>query len=307
MKILAINGSPKGKKSITYVMVEEFLKGAKDMGAETQHVLLAEKKIHHCMGCLTCWTKTPGVCLFNDDMRTIDTNELDILVYATPLYVDNISGLLKNYLDRRFSSLNPAIKNDVNGEAVHVKKERKRAKILVISNSGYPGQTHFDVLKVLFRRMARNGETELIGEIYRDEGPLLQYDDTRLEGIIQQYKKLLRKAGQEIALNLKISEETQKELEKPLIPYDAYIQNHNELFKKLLTHLVNLKKIIAVIGLSGAFFVATVQAQDSSQILLGRGTEKETISSCQKHSVTLHDRVKLDVVYIPQNDSNRLI
>ncbi|NWF91859.1 MAG: SCP2 sterol-binding domain-containing protein, partial [Syntrophaceae bacterium] len=64
MKILAIQGSPRPKASNTEVLLQEFLKGARSQGAETETIYLKEKKIHSCIGCYTCWTKTPGVCVF---------------------------------------------------------------------------------------------------------------------------------------------------------------------------------------------------------------------------------------------------
>ncbi len=233
MKILAINGSPRGKKSITYLMVESFLKGAKENGAETEHILLSEYNILHCIGCLTCWIKTPGICIFQDDRKKINTSDSDIIIYATPLYADNVSGLLKNFMDRSFSSLNPLMEKDANNEAVH--PTIKKTKIIAMSNSGFPGQSNFDVLKVLFRRLARNKQSELIAEIYRDKGPLLGFNDKNLKNIIQNYILLLEKAGKEVVQNLKISDGTQTELEKPLIPHDLYIQNHNAIFQKLKT------------------------------------------------------------------------
>lgn len=66
MKIVVINGSPKGKNSNTNVMVQAFLKGAQE--AETLNIFLSEKEIKHCKGCHTCWTKGPGQCVTNDDM-----------------------------------------------------------------------------------------------------------------------------------------------------------------------------------------------------------------------------------------------
>lgn len=229
MKIVAINGSPKGKQSTTYVMIEEFFKGARSRGAETEHILLSRMKIHHCMGCLTCWRKTPGICALRDDMQKIDFMDCDLIIYATPLFVDNVSGLLKNFLDRRLSYSNPLMEWDSNNESRHPKKKAS-PKMMVIANCGYPGQTHFDVLKVLFRRMARNYSTDLIAEIYRDEGPLLIMNDERLAAIIADYKQLLQRAGQEVATNLKINPSTQLQLEAPLIPYDVYLQNHNKMF-----------------------------------------------------------------------------
>ncbi len=50
MKITAISGSPRGTKSATNIMVEEFQTGAKEAGAQTENVILCDKKIHACFG-----------------------------------------------------------------------------------------------------------------------------------------------------------------------------------------------------------------------------------------------------------------
>lgn len=232
MKIIAINGSPKGKKSQTYVMVEEFLKGTRECGWTDRHILLSEMDIHHCMGCFHCW-KTKGNCIFDDDMKNLRTLESDILILATPLYLDNVSGLLKNFLDRFVAGANPLMVKDVNNKSVHVVRDMPRPKLVAISNRGFPEQTHFDVLKLFFRRMARNWGSELIGEIYRGEGPFLTRKDHELKSIIDEYKLLLRTAGREIAENFSLSEETKSKLEEPLIPYDDYLQKHSAIFSEV--------------------------------------------------------------------------
>jgi hypothetical protein len=78
--------------------------------------------------------------------------------------------------------------------------------------------------------MARNAESELIGEIYRGQGPLLQYGGPELKFVIDEYKALLRTAGREIAERLSFSEETKRKLEEPLIPNDEYLKGHNDIF-----------------------------------------------------------------------------
>jgi hypothetical protein len=77
--------------------------------------------------------------------------------------------------------------------------------------------------------MARNFHTELIGEIYRGAGGLIKGIVPELHVIVEDYKKLLRKAGKELASTLGLSEETKKELAKPLIPDDAYVAGWNSM------------------------------------------------------------------------------
>jgi len=150
--------------------------------------------------------------------------ESDIVVYATPLYVDNVSGIMKNFMDRCIPLADPHFEKDESGETRHVERHKRKHKIVVISNCGYPEQEQFQALGLLFRRIARNEHSELIAEIYRGEGPLLQINDKELEPIIQVYKETLKKAGREVVKNLKLSEETSTELEKPLIPYNEYVK-----------------------------------------------------------------------------------
>jgi multimeric flavodoxin WrbA len=231
MKIIAINGSPRGKKSVTYLMVEEFLKGAEEAGANTSHIILSELKINNCIGCLSCWMKTPSKCIFEDDFKKTDCSDADLVVLASPVYTDNITALLKNFIDRGVYSANPKIEKSQNNESLHLsEKNKKIPKIMVISHCGYPEQTHFEVLKLYFRRYARNHRTELVAEIYRSGGPLLLSEKTDFQPKILYYKELLQQAGMEIAKNLKISENLQFELEKPLVSDEFYIESHNKVF-----------------------------------------------------------------------------
>ena len=104
----------------------------------------------------------------------------------------------------------------------------------MISNCGFPEQEHFQVLRLLFRRVARNFHSEVIAEIYRGAGQLLQVDHLMLKPILWKYKKLLEKAGREVAENMRLPEATREELEKPLIPHDMYMKGANKEWDKLL-------------------------------------------------------------------------
>jgi len=236
MKITAFNGSPRGKKGNTYIMTEEFLKGASEAGAQVEQVLLAEKKINHCMGCFRCWVKTPGSCFINDDMKPLLKKLIatDVIVFATPLYVDNVTGLMKNFMDRIIPMGDPHIVKDEKGESRHPSRHEKTAKIVVISNCGFPEESHFQVLELLFKRVARNMHSEVIAEIYRGEGELLKQTGPELKPIIDKYKSVLRKAGREIVELSGLSGETIEELKKPLVPHDKYVATANKFFDRIV-------------------------------------------------------------------------
>ena len=156
--------------------------------------------------------------------------ESDVVVFATPLYVDNVSGLMKDFMDRMIPAADPHFAQDENGECRHFHRPDVRLprKIVAISNAGFPEQSHFQVLRLLFRRVARNYDAELVGEIYRGGGELLSIDNVFVKALLHGYKKLLRKAGRELVENGRISEGTSCELEKAIVPEAQYISGSNK-------------------------------------------------------------------------------
>ncbi len=225
MQITAFNGSPRGENSNTHIMVKEFLDGAKEAGAEVENIFLVKKKINHCHGCFRCWIETGGKCVIDDDMGTLleKMKAIDIIVLATPLYVDNVTGIMKDFMDRFVAVADPYFEKDEGGECRHLKKVKYPSKLVIISNGGFPEQSHFQVLRLLFRRVARNMHSEVVGEIYRGGGELFKFFPPMLAPVISRYKLLLQNAGKEIVKNQRLSEETMNELEKPLIPDEQYI------------------------------------------------------------------------------------
>ncbi|MBI2438502.1 MAG: NAD(P)H-dependent oxidoreductase, partial [Lentisphaerae bacterium] len=100
MKILAICGSPRGKKSQTKVLAEEVLKAAKAKGAAVEMADLSEAHLEFCRACEVCHRKAG--CVHHDDAATILAKALaaDGLVLASPVYLNQVSAQLKAVLDR---------------------------------------------------------------------------------------------------------------------------------------------------------------------------------------------------------------
>lgn len=229
MKITIFNGSPKGKRSNTHVVAESFLEGAAAAGADVENVFLSKYDIGHCRGCLHCWIKTPGVCVIKDDMAGLCEKFLasDVVGLATPLYIDNVSGMTKVFLDRLCCVVDPHFVMGEDGETQHVKNPRPMPKIAVISTCGYPERSQFQTLELLFRRTARNMNSALAAEIYRSQGNLLNIENEMLAPIVSEYRKLVVKAGSEFVEHGEIPEETRAALDRDLIPREIYIDGAN--------------------------------------------------------------------------------
>lgn len=239
MKVTVFNGSPRGEDGNTHWMAREFAAGAEAAGAEAEHVFLVEHEIGYCRGCFACWTKSPGQCVIPDDMSGLleKVTASDVLVFATPLYVDNVTGIMKTFFDRLIPMADPHFNTDNGDECVHPQRWPRPLKMVAISNAGFPEQSHFQVLRLLFRRMARNFHAELAGEIYRGAGETFRSAHPLLKPLFARYKHLLRKAGRELAESGRISVETQNALEKPLVPKRRYIAAANRHWDEVMVAL----------------------------------------------------------------------
>jgi len=103
MKVVGICGSP--RKGNTEWMLKRLLAEVARAGAGTELILLRDKDIKGCNGCMKCEAGGPareGVCKLADDMQHICPKLIDAdgLVLGTPVYFSMLSGLLKNCLDR---------------------------------------------------------------------------------------------------------------------------------------------------------------------------------------------------------------
>jgi len=100
MKILAIHGSPRTLRSITRQLAQFVLEGAAEAGAETEMIDLCDLKITPCTACEGC--SFNGICVFEDDMPALveRMKEADGIVFASPVYIDNVSGQMKIFFDR---------------------------------------------------------------------------------------------------------------------------------------------------------------------------------------------------------------
>ena len=100
MKILAINGSPRTVRSTTRRLAGFVLDGAANAGAETEMIDLCDLNVTPCTACEAC--SLNGTCVNDDDVPSLidRMKEADGIVFASPVYIDNVSGQMKVFFDR---------------------------------------------------------------------------------------------------------------------------------------------------------------------------------------------------------------
>jgi len=105
-KILILNSSPK-KDGNTSIMVDWFGDAARSEGAEVEIVRTAflKYKTLGCTSCRACQKIDKYECCINDDAKPVLAKmaQVDVIVFATPLYFFGASAQLKLVFDRMFS------------------------------------------------------------------------------------------------------------------------------------------------------------------------------------------------------------
>ncbi|WP_054033572.1 flavodoxin family protein [Desulfatitalea tepidiphila] len=122
MKILGLVCSPR-KAGNTEILVEAALSGAREKGAQTEWVCVADKQISPCDACGAC--AVDGICVIEDDMQEIYQKlELaDGIIFGTPVYFLNVSAQAKAVMDRTYACYRTGkLRGKVAGAAVAVRR-----------------------------------------------------------------------------------------------------------------------------------------------------------------------------------------
>jgi len=100
LRIVGINGSPRGIKSRTRMLLEWVLAGSATEGANTELIDLPSLRIEACTACESC--SLTGQCVYNDDFLFLYERMIaaDGIVLGSPVYTDQVTGQMKVFIDR---------------------------------------------------------------------------------------------------------------------------------------------------------------------------------------------------------------
>lgn len=101
-KVLAILGSPRknGNGFKATQRIEASLRARGDI--DFTYMFLRDMDLGQCLGCFQCVARGEEHCPLRDDKAKIDAaiEASDAIILVSPGYVQNVSGLMKNFMDR---------------------------------------------------------------------------------------------------------------------------------------------------------------------------------------------------------------
>ena len=234
MKVIAINGSPKVDDGNTARILNSFLDGMKESGAEVELFHTRKLKIKPCLGEFHCWFNTPGKCLHDDDMGMLipKLEEADITIYSTPLYADGVSGPLKNLIDRQIPRGNPKLEFR-DGECRHPPcKNQKPGKLVRVSSGGLWEMSHFDPVLVHMKAYCKNMMWDFMGALLRPHAPAMGFLDERGEKYDDIFEAA-KEAGKQLITEGMMSEKNIETVSRELMPPEEFVDSLNELVQTI--------------------------------------------------------------------------
>lgn len=188
-KVVAFCASPR-KRGNTDLLIEEALRGARELGAVTEKIMLNAIAMDYCIGCRKC--KEPGydkICILRDDMSEIYHKiiEAGAIIIGFPIYTGRECAQLSTFLDRWDGYERYLLKSCLQPGRV----------AMVIGTWGYPHLDTYDhvVENIISILNLHKVETVEALSACGFEGMLHGLDENRT-GVIARYPKQLRKAYQ---------------------------------------------------------------------------------------------------------------
>ncbi len=222
MNILIINGSPKKTKSNTYRLASAFIEGITSNSTEycsIEEINVYDLDINPCLGCFACWNKTPGQCVWKDDMPAILEKMLwaDITIWSFPLYYFNVPGKLKLLIDRQLPFALPFMDKKAENGGHPSRYDMSQKRHVLISTCGfYTTKGNYDSILPMFDHFLGKGNYETI---FCSQGELFRVPE--LSQRTNEYLTYVKKAGIEF-ISGKIQPQTLKLLDTLLFPKETF-------------------------------------------------------------------------------------
>jgi len=179
MKAVFFKGSPPaGRDLLCNRASAAVMARMKALDWEVKAFALAGMEIKACRGCFSCWVKTPGRCVIEDDQESIlrATAASDRVIWLTPITFGGYSPELKKALDRIIPIILPFFIK-VRGATHHPLRYPLRRRLLAIGTQRQEDAASEGVFRRLVERNAVNmGDAEAATMVFSGDVSLAEME-----------------------------------------------------------------------------------------------------------------------------------
>jgi multimeric flavodoxin WrbA len=155
--------------------------------------------------------------------------DADILILATPVYVDGMTGLMKILLDRMIPLLEGPF--EIRDEHCrHPLRERvKKGKLVLVSTCGFTEMDNFEPLVIHVKAACQNMGREYGGALLRPHGWFMR--ELKRRGYpVEKVTNTCKDAGRQMILEGKISQDLQKEVSQDFVAREQVLKYNNSFY-----------------------------------------------------------------------------
>jgi len=171
MNVLIINGNLDKKTGTLQDYLDKFTERRRELGDEIKQITLAGKEIQPCIGCYTCWLKTPGICCLKDDHEEIIKSAVwsDQTIWTSSLSMGFVLSSLKNASDRMLPLVHPFLKMKGDRMSHYPRYEKTIDNILLLEANQDLDESTFNIIADIYRRYKFVGKTDKNPEVVANE------------------------------------------------------------------------------------------------------------------------------------------
>jgi multimeric flavodoxin WrbA len=231
LKIIAINGSAKKSGGVTQQFIDAIFEGARFMGAECETIRLSNYQINRCIACDFCQKSEDYSCIYKDkdDYEKIISKirDSDIILYSTPVYVLQMSSLMKIFFERIYAHGKSNVREFTkSGLIFHDVDEYLKSKpfVNIIVSDNLEDETT-NSIELFFKSYSKFMDSKIVGNILRKSAFIFRDDasNNKYSELKNKVLNALILSGKQLVTQGYISKNTEKAISKSILPIPKYI------------------------------------------------------------------------------------
>ena len=230
MKIIAVNSSQQKDDGPTDKILQPFLEGMRQAGAEVELFYTEDLDIRACRNCEGIMNTHDIDTCRNDDMKKLfpKFKESDVWVFATPNCTNNSSHGMRNFLDR----LDPLFQlDDLSFESAFNGKPKKSGKVIYISTCRKWDKCSMDENEEMIKNLSLLFDKEYVGALLRPQSTVLNAAKDLHIHIDDVYDAAMQ-AGKELVVEGTISKELFATVSRDVVQEDSFIMEISRAIRK---------------------------------------------------------------------------